>query len=510
MKHSLCAVSLWFAIFVPAFRQDVAAASAGDPRESNPDGTDIFESLKIKRSTKLAVPTYAPTLESDVPASLKLLRAQPAVYKIIEYGDLEIRIPDKVTIDDDALMRAYAADGGVPNGQDRLKDPALTAYLWSKLAQEPAKYLSFEGERSAQKYEDERMASGTGFLISRDGIVLTNAHVIGDNEDQPLTKDPLVLANLIGAACDDFMKEAIKLFGGEPTPDMAPQVATGILQWFAENGRLTGKFRRAELVLQFKKKSVSAEEALKADLHELLSRPPVPIVCPLEVLAKGEELPGKDVAILRAVPTDDEGDFDPIDKAICLPLGDSDDVLAGTRVEALGFPGIAFNQNMMTPQAAYRVSAQDGQVANFKPMTGGYDAIEMTADINHGDSGGPVVNVGDGCVIGLNVGAASEHATGHTLAIPINVAKELLAELKIEPDPGPATALWIDALHEYDAKNYQACADVLSRLIRLQARWTSLDGTMLKDISGDLVPEWESSVNPYVVDLMKRATAKAK
>lgn len=490
-------------IGVKVIRPTTAPAQAEPVQQSrDPEGTDLFESLKLSKPKTLDVPTYSPQRELDVPASLKLVRAQPCVYKILEYGDLEMRIPDKVNIDDDALMRAYAADGHVPNGNDRANDPQLTQYLWAKLIEEPNAFLSFDGEQAAQKFENELMASGTGFLISRDGIVLTNAHVIGDMADEKLTNDPLVLAGLIGPACDGFMKETIKLFGGPPTPETAPQVATTLLQWFASNGRMTGKFRRAEIVLQFKKKPKS--DTILMDPETLFNGKPQPIVAPLEVLFKGEELPGKDVAILRA----SEGDFDPIDRAICLPLGDSEDVLAGTRVQALGFPGIAFNEHMMDQTAAYRVSAQDGQVANTKRMSGGYDAIEMTADINHGDSGGPVINVLDGQVIGLNVGAAQEHATGHTLAIPINVAKDMLKDLNIEVDPGPTTALWIDALAQYDAKDYERCVATLSRLVRLQAKWTELDGTMLKDISGDWAPEWDAAANPYIVDLLKRAKSK--
>jgi S1-C subfamily serine protease len=477
-----------------------------DAKSTEAEDNSLFESLKLKPSAALEVPDYTPERERDVPANLKLVRAQPSVYKILEYGDLEMKIPAKVQVDDDALMRAFAADGGVPAGPDRTNDPKLTQYLWAKLAEAPQQYLTFDGEQAATRFENELMASGTGFLVSRDGIVLTNAHVIGDMADQPLTNDPIVLASLIGPSCDAFMKSTIELFGGEPAPELRPQVATSVLQWFAANGRMTGTFRRAELVLQFKKKGLDNEDVLKLDLDEFFKRPPVPIVAPLEVLFKGEELPGKDVAILRV----SAGDFDPIDRAICLPLGDSEEVLAGARVQALGFPGIAFNEHIMDQTAAYRVSAQDGQVANTKRMTGGYDAIEMTADINHGDSGGPVVDVDDGLVIGLNVGAASEQSHGHTLAIPVNVAKEMLADLKIDLDPGPATALWIDALRQYDAKQYAEATQTLSRLVKLQAKWTELDGTMIKDLSADWVPEWDAAANPYVVDLLKRARAKAK
>lgn len=476
------------------------------PTTAPADDDSLYESLKLKEAKAVRVPDYSSRLEDDVPAHLKLVRAQPSVYKIFEYGDIEMRIPNKVSANDDALMRAYAADGGVPGGADRLNDPKLTQYLWTKLAQDPGQYLAFDGERAAMRLENELMASGTGFLVSRDGIVLTNAHVIGDMADQPLTNDPIILAGLIGDACDEFMQQTTVLFGGEPSAELAPQVVTSVLQWFGANGRMTGTFRRAELVLQYKRKSPEGKKTALMDPQTLFNSKPRPIVAPLEVLYKGEPMPGKDVAILRV----SKGDFNPIDRAICLPLGDSDDVLAGTRVQALGFPGIAFNEHIMDPTAAYRVSAQDGQVANTKRMTGGYDAIEMTADINHGDSGGPVINVADGLVIGLNVGAASEQSHGHTLAVPVNVAKEMLAELEIELDPGPATALWIEALKQYDAKHYAEAADTLGRLVRLQAEWTELDGTENTSFSKEWLPQWDAGVNPYVVELLKRAQAKLK
>ena len=76
--------------------------------------------------------------------------------------------------------------------------------------------------------------------------------------------------------------------------------------------------------------------------------------------------------------------------------------------------------------------------------------------------------------------------------------------------PGPATALWIEALKEYDAKNYQGAAEILGRLVRLQAKRTELDGTANKVVAVEFFPAWESGANPYVADLLKRALAKAK
>ncbi len=55
--------------------------------------------------------------------------------------------------------------------------------------------------------------------------------------------------------------------------------------------------------------------------------------------------------------------------------------------------------------------------------------IQTNADLNHGNSGGPLVN-SRGEVIGINVSRLEDGYTGVGFAIPINGAMELLDEIK--------------------------------------------------------------------------------
>lgn len=104
------------------------------------------------------------------------------------------------------------------------------------------------------------------------------------------------------------------------------------------------------------------------------------------------------------------------------PLGDSDRLKVGEWIVAMGRPfGL---QNTVT---AGIVSAKSRQIG-----AGPYDNfIQTDASINPGNSGGPLINM-EGEVVGINTAIFSRTGAniGIGFATPINLAKELLPELK--------------------------------------------------------------------------------
>lgn len=114
------------------------------------------------------------------------------------------------------------------------------------------------------------------------------------------------------------------------------------------------------------------------------------------------------------------------------PLGDSDRLKVGEWIVAMGSPfGL---QNTIT---AGIVSAKSRQIG-----AGPYDDfIQTDASINPGNSGGPLVNM-QGEVVGINTAIFSRTGAniGIGFAIPINLAKELLPELKTK---GKVTRGWL-------------------------------------------------------------------
>ena len=107
-----------------------------------------------------------------------------------------------------------------------------------------------------------------------------------------------------------------------------------------------------------------------------------------------------------------------------LPLGDSDATQVGDWVVAIGNPfGLGNTVTSGIVSAKYRqLDAGDGTYANF---------IQTDAAINPGNSGGPLLNL-EGQVVGINAAIFTQTGSnvGIGFAIPINMAKELLPQLR--------------------------------------------------------------------------------
>jgi len=114
-------------------------------------------------------------------------------------------------------------------------------------------------------------------------------------------------------------------------------------------------------------------------------------------------------------------------------LGNSDDVMIGEWVIALGNPFGLFEINDK-PTVTVGVISSTGM--NLEPINNRYyiNMLQTDAAINGGNSGGPLVN-SEGEVIGMNTliftgGGDSQGSIGLGFAISINKIKRIVAELK--------------------------------------------------------------------------------
>jgi serine protease Do len=104
-------------------------------------------------------------------------------------------------------------------------------------------------------------------------------------------------------------------------------------------------------------------------------------------------------------------------------LGDSDRIRVGEWVMAIGDP-LNFDKSVTVG-----VLSGKGRYAGLSRATSAFENLLQTdAAINFGNSGGPLVNV-NGEVVGINT-AISRFAQNIGFAVPINVAKRLLPQLK--------------------------------------------------------------------------------
>ncbi len=117
-----------------------------------------------------------------------------------------------------------------------------------------------------------------------------------------------------------------------------------------------------------------------------------------------------------------------------IPMGNSDDLLVGEWSIALGNPFGLFelsNEPIVTVGVISAVNQDWGRTDDGRLYM---DMIQTSAAINHGNSGGPLVNV-LGEVIGMNTfiytgSASNEGFVGIGFAIPINKVKEVVTTIK--------------------------------------------------------------------------------
>jgi serine protease Do len=100
------------------------------------------------------------------------------------------------------------------------------------------------------------------------------------------------------------------------------------------------------------------------------------------------------------------------------PLGDSDRLRVGEWVMAIGNPfGLGHTVTI-------GVASAKGRITGAGPYD---DFVQTNASINPGNSGGPLFNTNDE-VVGINT-AIVESGQGIGFAIPVNLAKRILAQL---------------------------------------------------------------------------------
>ncbi|MEO6954248.1 MAG: trypsin-like peptidase domain-containing protein [Polyangia bacterium] len=106
------------------------------------------------------------------------------------------------------------------------------------------------------------------------------------------------------------------------------------------------------------------------------------------------------------------------------PLGSSDTLEVGEWVVAIGEP-----YGLQSTVTAGIVSAKGRRGDDLGRMNQGYwDFIQTDAAINPGNSGGPLINM-RGEVVGINT-AIKAQAQGLAFAVPIDMAKRVLADLR--------------------------------------------------------------------------------
>ena len=282
------------------------------------------------------------------------------------------------------------------------------------------------------KEPEEITSSGTGFLVTADGYVATNCHLI--DRDNAFIRRQFFLSAFqqITEANISALENAWATRFSEQQKSILYNTYASV---YARLFSIEIYNLRKEIFIEY---SVDTEDGKTGSLKKSA-----------HVIVKGEPMPGKDIAILKM-----DGDS----ALPAIKIAQDELPRVGEQLYVYGFPGPVTNNNFIATESAIEPTLTTGIVSALKKSVAGWPLIQMDANINRGSSGGPVCNE-KGEVVGLTTFGSIENsgglAAGLNFAIPVSILQEFLDSAGVIAHPGETSLLFADAVVYYDREYYK-------------------------------------------------------
>ncbi len=283
-------------------------------------------------------------------------------------------------------------------------------------------YSDLDALMKEYDYKTGYRASGSGAIISSDGYVVTNAHVVAFDdwsEDDIITEAFYQLVDIVSSEFQlDYDLTTVFLLSIVDVKDVN---------------------RKTTVVLP-------GGDKLKAEIKQ-----------------KGTSIleeDGKDVAVLKV-----EGKNLPT-----LKLGNSDSIEDQDNIWVIGYPGAADAVGLFSPDSLLESSMNGGQIsATSKKLDSGASVIQINAAISGGNSGGPVINE-KGEIIGLATASATDgyqQIQGFNFAVPVNIVKEFVNQSGAKNTSSNTDKLYREGLELYWGGYYKDALEKFESVQRI-------------------------------------------
>ncbi|HJU91818.1 MAG TPA: trypsin-like peptidase domain-containing protein [Pyrinomonadaceae bacterium] len=287
----------------------------------------------------------------------------------------------------------------------------------------------------AQTYNVSAIALGSGFFISSNGYIATNAHVVS------ITKE-----------------------GEEKAKEML------FWQMVQQIGQQLGRDPRS-LNANFINQHSQLQSFQK--YHHVIM--PDGTNMPFEIKQYGAPTgegadQGKDVAIIKIE----------IKNAPILKLADSDKVQLQDHVTVIGYPGAAdtFHSGLLSARSALEATINDGKISARKQSASGAPILQTSAPATHGNSGGPVLNDANE-VIGLLTFRGdtvnNQEVSGFAFIVAANTVMEYVKSAGASNVEGPTDTLFREGLDYYWSDYYSSAIPKFEEVKRLFPQHSEVD-----------------------------------
>jgi len=369
----------------------------------------------------------APQTTGDRPLGDARLAAQsqPAVVLVVDDMAAKVTVPapspDVARLEQE--FKAAVQAGQVTPDQEQ-------DFIGQQFLANPLAYL-IPGDQ-AESYDAKAAALGSGFIVTPDGYIVTNAHVVlVDDQDR---------AFLVHGSEQQYVQDTFNGFeqsiGGQQLP---PDIVQRLQDAFA-------KFYEAKAQLGEVRQSVYAGGAV------------APNGLQGQIVATGQEYPRNDVAVIKVQQHD----------LPTLSLGDDSSVNLLDPLYAIGYPAAAGVNNPTISRESYLVpTLTRGELSARKTTTTGTPVLQMSTDVTHGNSGGPVLDR-YGRVAGMSTAGSMDdqgnQVQGFNFALPASVIRQFLNSANVHPKESQATSLFKQGLDAADQQHYSQALQLFQKV----------------------------------------------
>lgn len=309
---------------------------------------------------------------------------------------------------------------------------------------QPARY--FSNDFRYFRHQEKVVASGSGVLISPDGYILTNCHVVDEGEEYIRRRFILSAFETITQSHINAMQNAWAIKFTEEQRLQLNRTFASVYSRLVPI-RLEKLDKKIEVVLSRENQSgVAYAQPFAA-----------------RIVRKGQAMPGKDIALLKI----EDGNTLPM-----IPISGASRTGVGEAVFVYGYPVPVVQNEYLSETSQFDPTLTRGIVSAWKKTRNGWPVLQMDAAINHGNSGGPVCNEA-GELIGITTfGSLDDNARalapGLNFAIPVSVILEFLPD-SFQPVQAPVNSLYLKGL-VYEQKGwYRRALDYFQQVNDLQA-----------------------------------------
>jgi hypothetical protein len=179
---------------------------------------------------------------------------------------------------------------------------------------------------------------------------------------------------------------------------------------------------------------------------------------------------GKDVAIIKIE----------VRNAPILKLADSDKVQLQDHVTVIGYPGAAdtFQSGLLSQRSALEATINDGKISARKQAASGAPILQTSAPATHGNSGGPVLNDASE-VIGLLTFRGdtvnNQEVSGFAFIVPSNTVMEYVRSAGASNVAGPTDTLFREGLDYYWNDYYSSAIPKFEEVKRMFPQHSEVD-----------------------------------